>query len=219
MKIIIQCAGRKQEGGYWLNEKGQPVLFVAHPEWAHPTFDGILAAPDSKSPTGPSWRDLALAYNKNQPRNPHRLYKAYQLYRNPAYQALADKLGCQNVFILSAGWGLIRSDFLTPNYDITFKGNAKTAYLWRRPKDRFDDFNMLPVNTRDPIVYLGGKDYIPLFCSLTQNLACPKTIIHNSSGTVRRDGYRMFRYPTKTRTNWHYACANEILSGSFSVDV
>jgi hypothetical protein len=38
---------------------------------------------------------------------------------------LVEKFGIEKVFILSAGWGLIRADFLTPNYDITFSGSAE----------------------------------------------------------------------------------------------
>jgi hypothetical protein len=35
-----------------------------------------------------------------------------------------DRFGLENVYVLSASWGLIRADFLTPYYDITFSSSA-----------------------------------------------------------------------------------------------
>jgi hypothetical protein len=217
MKIVMQCAGSKKEGGYWLNEEGKPVLFVAHPEFIHPSFHGTRVAPDDQSTAGLSWRDLVLEYNNDQFQNPYQLYKAYLLYQNSSYQALVNRFGCENIYILSAGWGLIRSDFLIPTYDITFKSNSKKPYLWRKQKDQFNDFNMLPHDTQDAVVYLGGKDYISLFYGLTKELACPKVIIHNSNNTAFRAGYKLLQYPTKIRTNWHYACASAIAAGAFVI--
>ena len=54
-----------------------------------------------------------------------------RLYKNSAYEYLVNQLGEDKVFILSAGWGLIPAPFLTPDYDITFSGNAE-AYKRRR---------------------------------------------------------------------------------------
>lgn len=72
----------------------------------------------------------------------------------------------EGVYILSAGWGLIRSDFLTPYYDITFSQSAD-PYKRRRRTDRYDDFRMIPDGVKDEILFIGGKDYLPLFCQLT----------------------------------------------------
>ena len=110
-----------------------------------------------------------MDYNNNPRGNPLGLVAAYRLYDNAVYQHLVDKLGIANVYILSAGWGLIRADFLTPYYDITFSAIARgdDAYKRRRKADRYEDFRMLPEETEDEIVFLGGKDYIALFCELT----------------------------------------------------
>jgi hypothetical protein len=62
--------------------------------------------------------------------------------------------------------GLIRADFLTPRYDITYSPSAEN-YKRRRRKDRYHDFCMLPQQLDDDILFFGGKDYLPLFRSLT----------------------------------------------------
>ena len=58
-----------------------------------------------------------MDYNNNPAGNSLGLLPVYRLYANPVYERLVDKLGVANVYILSAGWGLIRADFLTPSYD------------------------------------------------------------------------------------------------------
>jgi hypothetical protein len=71
-----------------------------------------------------------------------------------------------NVYILSAGWGLIEASFLTPQYDITFSQSAEETYIRRRTGDHYRDFCRLRKQD-DDIAFLGGKDYVSLFCSLT----------------------------------------------------
>ena len=88
--------------------------------------------------------------------------------------------GTERVYILSAGWGLIRADFLTPDYNITFsqapKGNKRTK------STRFDDLCLLTQDSKDPIVFFGGKSYVPLFCELTRSFSGRKVVFYNSGG-------------------------------------
>src|SRR5439155_7251570 len=97
--------------------------------------------------------------------NPLGLLPAYRLYSHDSYSALVDRFGMKHVFILSAGWGLIPAPFLTPNYDITFSASAG-AWKRRRKDDRYADFCLMG-DDGDEIIFLGGKDYFPLFCRLT----------------------------------------------------
>jgi hypothetical protein len=120
-----------------------------------------------------------------------------------------------NLFILSAGWGLIAADFLTPYYDITFSQSAE-GYKRRRKSDRYDDFRMLPHDTDEDIVFFGGKDYLPLFCSLTSAIRTTKTVFYNSAQRPQVTGCALKRFDTTTRTNWHYECANAFLDGAVS---
>jgi hypothetical protein len=131
----------------------------------------------------------------------------------PAYDRLVANLGVENVFILSAGWGLIRADFLTPNYDLTFSPKAE-GMKRRRRGDRFQDLERLDTSSTDLIVFLGGKDYLPLFCSLTARSRAERSIYFNSSTPPHAPGCRVERYETSVRTNWHYECANRLVAGT-----
>ncbi|MGE5063222.1 MAG: hypothetical protein ACM3IG_04065 [Myxococcales bacterium] len=77
-----------------------------------------------------------MAYNDG-PDNPLNLLPAYQLYAHDAYRALAQTFGIDEVFILSAGWGLISASFLTPAYDITFKATKTAPWKRRRQDERY----------------------------------------------------------------------------------
>ena len=125
---------------------------------------------------------------------------------------MVDRFGLKQVFILSAGWGLIPSTFLTPYYDITFSASVEP---WKRrgKEARYEDFCMMR-DDGEEIVFLGGKDYLPLFCRLTAALKGCKTVFFNSAD--RPDlpaSFTPVRYRTSTRTNWHYECARKISAG------
>ncbi len=146
MKVVIQCAGRKRDGaGRLRDEAGAEVAFVARPDLY---TDGLAAfrpcRPDN--PAGPeagTWRDVLARYNERYARegaNPDRLLPAGDLYSPRVYRGLTDAFGPANVFILSAGWGLVRADFLLPDYDITFSNQPNVPRYARRGRreDRFE---------------------------------------------------------------------------------
>ncbi|MEA2874649.1 MAG: hypothetical protein QOH67_4953, partial [Hyphomicrobiales bacterium] len=112
----------------------------------------------------------------------------------------------------SAGWGLIRTDFLTPCYDITFSQSAE-GYKRRRKADRYQDFRMLPPRSDEDIVFFGGKDYVRLFCALTETHARAKTVFYNSATAPRLVDCRVRKSETASRTNRHYECVKAFLDG------
>jgi hypothetical protein len=66
----------------------------------------------------------------------------------------------------------------------------------------------------EEIVFLGGKDYLPLFCRLTASLPVKKTVFFNSVDRPELpDGFSPLRFRTTTRTNWHYECARALIAG------
>ena len=210
MIVVIQCAASKRpDAGHLVAASGKLIDFVAHPQIAPANPDRVYARPDDLREDGTTWRQLLLSYNDDPGGNPLRLYPAYQLYENKVYGRIVDRFGLRDVYILSAGWGLIRADFLTPSYDITFSSSAD-AYKRRRKTDRYDDFRMLPSNTKSDIVFFGGKDYLPLFCSLTDMISSRKIVFFNSANAPRFNGCTLRRFETTTRTNWHYECANAV---------
>src|SRR5262249_16040670 len=140
-------------------------------------------------------------------------------FRN-LYRDLADAFGWDNVFVLSAGWGLIRASFWTPDYNITFSTQAKKdrPWVWRNTNDRHRvwlDFTHLKdaqVSQDEPIHFFAGKNYRPLYYALMTTLP-GKKIVHYKGNLERRDGFQYAEYegPEKNRT-WHYRAAKEFLA-------
>lgn len=217
MIIVIQCAAKKDPCAGQLHDlNGRKVKFVANSELAPMNPEYRYARPDDVADTGATWRAELLKYNENFPNNPHGLLPAWQLYANPTYRLLAGKYALERLFILSAGWGLISANFLTPDYDITFSGSA-CAYKRRHKKEIYDDFCMLPDNNGEPLVFFGGKDYVSLFCSLTERHNGPRHIFYNSRTPPEAPGCTLHEYPTAMRTNWHYKCAQALANNEIQI--
>ena len=234
MKVVIQCAASKHNcAGKLRTRSGEEVLFVADPERCVSVPVGMrYARPDD--PCGEkaaTWRDLLKRYNE-QPDNPCKLFRAADLYtpkehvfRN-LYRELVGAFGWDNVFILSAGWGLIRADFWTPDYNITFSAQGKKdkPWVWRNPKDRLRswlDFNHLqdaPIVQDEPIHFFGGKDYLPTFYALVETVP-GKKIVHYKGDVEHRSSidYEKYEGPEKDRT-WHYRAAKDFVAGRASVE-
>lgn len=185
-------------------------MFVADPGLG-PQGDGIVYAhPDDDAGSGTSWRDALREYNKNYQANPGNnpdcLLPAWRLYCPPTYQVLADHFALDRLYIISAGWGLIRADFLTPNYDITFSSARNVEKFKRRsPRATYHDFGLSPSVASEAIVFFGGKSYVPLFCNLTAAATGPRTVFYAGSrppapGCILRSFGKPF-------TNWQYQCA------------
>jgi len=217
MIVVIQCASRKQPGAGHLDPgTGKPVCFVAHPQLAPDDPTCLFARPDDPD-SGSTWRKALVAYNDNPNGNPLGLYPAYQLYGNEVYGRLVDRYGIECAYILSAGWGLIRADFLTPYYDITFS-QAAEPYKRRSRTDRYADFCMFPRKASNEIIFFGGKDYLPLFDALTHNYSNNRLVFFNSDIPPRLSGVALKRFPTTRRTNWHYGCASAFLDGTIKLN-
>jgi hypothetical protein len=222
MKLVIQCAGSKRAGAATLaDSSGEPVCFVAHPE--RYSGQGKAHHPDGASDeAGVSWREVLQQYNSSGG-NPRGLCRAAELYAPSEYMSLVRKFGWESVFILSAGWGLIRSDWLTPVYDITFKRLPDRPWAIRKWNDRFDDWNQLRGNVGDEVIcFFGGEDYLPLFHELVRGLPGRKVIFRRNGSPLSLSGLESISYWTDRSTNWHYGCAQdftldpELRSGGFA---
>ena len=212
MIVVLQCAGSKRDNaGFLRTTDGRPVSFVAHPELAPPTGNCIYARPDDQAFSGGSWRDWLVAYNANPSDNPLGLLPAFELYKNDIYRRLVARYGVENTYILSAGWGLINSAFLTPSYDITFSASAE-SFVRRRKGDLYRDFCMLPEDSETPVVFFGSKEYVPLFAELTRSVKAERRVFYNSHQPPAAPGCILERFETRTRTNWQYECAATFLS-------
>lgn len=137
--LVIPCAARKRaNAGRLLAEDGTPVQFVANPAATPRNPNVAYRRPDDVALSSLSWRQVLQQYNeayRGRGNNPLGLLPAWQLYEEPTYGRIVDRLGEANVFILSAGWGLIPAAFLTPDYDITFSASGE-GYARRRTGER-----------------------------------------------------------------------------------
>lgn len=221
MKIVIQCAATKNPtpfGAGFRTADNRLVKFVANPKLAPNSEKYAYVNPDDLSDGQQTWRERLLSYNQDTASNSLRLSPAYKLYTNSAYQDLVKKFGLGQVFILSAGWGMISANFLTPDYDITFsKAKNVETYCRRNKSDKYADICQLP-DDGELIVFLGGKDYQPLFRQLTKDLKGVKKVFFNALDKPNPEyGFCFERYVTQQKTNWHYACAQDIILGKTSI--
>lgn len=213
MKVVIQCAASKRaSAGRMQRRDGSPVTFVADPAQAPRNGDLAYARPDGYSDDGRCWRTSLLEYNQSPGGNPLKLLPAFELYENAVYGQLVEKFGIDKVFILSAGWGLIPADFLTPSYDITFSKSA-AEYKRRHRAQTYLDLSLFPADSGETFVFLGGKDYLPLFASLTHRAKGQRVVFYNSKVPPGVPRCTLLRYETTTRTNWHYECARALIEG------
>jgi hypothetical protein len=214
-KIVIQCAGSKyKNAGRLTTFSGENVLFAAHPE-LYDLEDKCFRPDDLKADTGSTWREYLELYNLKSS-NPNNLLKAGELYKPPIYEALITAFCETNVYILSAGWGLVRSDYLLPYYDITFS-NKGMPYSIRRTNDSFEDFNQLSSSNIEPdetIYFFGGQSYLPLYQKLTRTITTRKVIYHAHGAAIQIQGYECIPSPFRGNTNWHYVCAFGFINGT-----
>lgn len=224
MKVVIQCAGRKRDSaGRLIDETGAEVNFVACPDlYAHELPGSRSCRPDDLLTTdaGTTWRNVLAQYNERYQRegsNPDRLLPAGELYSPRVYRRLIESFGPNNVYILSAGWGLVRADFLLPDYDITFSNQPNVpqyARRGRRMAEAWRDFNQLSdaqLSPDEPIHFFGGQDYLPLFYRLADGLPGIK-VIHHKAKPLCREGYDYDAYKGAANTNWHYPAAEAFIS-------
>jgi hypothetical protein len=94
---------------------------------------------------------------------------------------------------------------------------ARLTAKRRRKTHRYYDFRTLPGHADEDILFFGGRDYLPLFFSLTAAIKTRRTVFYNSVRTLQATGCVLKRFETSTRTNWHYECANAFLDGVLSL--
>ena len=124
----------------------------------------------------------------------------------------------ENVFILSAGWGLVRADYLLPTYNITFSKQRNVPKECQRAKlePGWLDFNQLLDHVVDgeEVQFFGTPNYLDLFYSLSaRDITRGKFVIHHKASLrQQRDGYLYQQYFGRAKTNWHYLAADEFMS-------
>ena len=221
MKVVISCAGSKAKNAGYMKTKDERcvegcVKFVGNPVVAPSNSEFSYAHPDDEAKDGKTWREKLVAYNKScKDENPLELLPAYKLYTpkcpyGNVYTQLVEVFGIDNVYILSAGWGLIHASFLTPKYDITFNGSA-AVYKRRRRSDQYCDFNDLESAIDEDLLFFSGQSYLPLFCYLTQCYQ-GRRVVYYSGNKPNCDNVKLVHYkPTGNPYTWVYECATKVI--------
>lgn len=205
-----------------MSRLAHPEAYTAFPE-AYTAFpEDMFAAPDDDAGDGQSWREKLVAYNQTPETNLLGFAPAAALYRQGTYAELQAHVRADKLFILSAGWGLVRSDFLLPDYNITFSGQADRGIRRRRTDEGWPDFNHLPTDTDEPVVCFGGQSYRRFFSRLTTGMTAPRHAFERVApgqphSTRQKDGITLHSYPTDRRTNWHHDCARDFITGQIGV--
>lgn len=212
MIVVIQSSpDRQPKAGRIEKKAGQPVLFVADPTRAHNDEGVYHARPDALSNFCIPWRDLVASYNAHPRNNPLGLLPAHELYREEIYTQLVEQLGAERVFILSPGWGLIKSSFLTPDYDITLDANAE-PYRRRKTTDNYADFCMLPRHSDENLYFFGDRDCHSLFCKLTETHRGTRIVFHPEECPPKAPGCELRPVESDGQTGWYRNCAKAFLS-------
>jgi hypothetical protein len=214
MKVIISCCSKKN--GNKFTHNGELINFVSQVDpnnafYVHP--DDLIQNQNT------TWRELiALQEIRND------LLPAYDLYNPEIYTLLFQHFGI-DLFIFSAGWGIVRADYRLPKYDITFgKGKKNPIYAVRNPNQIFNDFNQLEgIDVNEKIVFFAGKDYVIPFCQLTDHLPNQKIIIYknqdvlNNNPYLNNNNFQFMYYQTKKCMNWHYEFAQKLITNEIEL--
>lgn len=217
MKIVISCCDSKNGNLFTYNE--ETINFVSHVSPALPN-NQLYFHPDDLIPNeNITWRDLIAKQEGD-----NNLLPAYNLYRPNIYAALFENFG-NDLFIFSAGWGIIRADFELPKYNVTFSKNKNVpVYARRNNDDAFHDFNHLAgILENESIVLIAGYDYVLPFCQLTANLPNEKIIIYKNQTLINNNPYfndnsfQFIYYQTNRRTNWHYEFAQRLINNEIEI--
>ena len=214
MKIIISCCKRKNGNPFMYNDK--TINFVSHVNAGLPN-NALYFHPDNLIPNeNITWRNLIAQLNDILP--------AYRLYRPNIYATLFERYG-NDLFIFSAGWGIIRADFRLPKYDVTFSNNNNIpVYARRNNNDIFQDFNhLVGIEENESIVLIAGSNYVIPFCKLTRDLPNKKIIIYknqnllNNNPYLNNNNFQFIHYQTDRRTNWHYEFAQRLIDNEIEI--
>ncbi len=212
MVIVISCSSKKN--GNLFHYKNKTVKFISNVNKV-PNDGNAYVHPDDLIPNEKiTWRNLIERQSDG-----NNLVEAHNLYANDIYNGLNDKYA-DNLYIFSAGWGIVRARYKLPVYDITFsKGRNIENFTRRSNENTFKDFNHLrELGKNEDILLIAGKDYVLPFCSLTKELPNKKIIVYKSDAVLRNNpflkdpNFQVFHYQTNRRTTWYYEFARKLIN-------
>jgi hypothetical protein len=216
IKVIIQCAGKKERNAKSFCNSGGRILFRAKPDsqsnsvtpWSH------------IQNTSMTWIDCVQKYNGSGVlpdgifiENNAKLARAGDLYLRSAYRELINHFDYNSVFILSAGWGLVRGDTKIPAYDITFSNQAEKDCRIT-PTERSGYGTVLSdVGECDKLHLFITKAYLDYWNrAFTRYIQCKNIILHWNESFCPSENYTIARHNFEPCTNWHYKAVSQYMN-------
>jgi len=201
---VLCCSKSKRIDVFYYNNHS--IKFVASPKCANDGLN-LYCIPDDKIPGyEKKWRDLIVEQNHEN------LVRGFELYKNDIYRYLYQKYG-DNFYILSAGWGIIRSSYKLPAYNISYSKQAdelikRTEHMqWNDFNHLQDDVNAGIISSDAVIVLFSSVDYLSSFYNLTSEIKNRKKIFFKAKGIIQKEGYEYEYYNENIMTNWFYKAA------------
>jgi hypothetical protein len=197
MKIVIQCAGTKTSSASFRNALG-PICFVAAPDHLQnerAPWDTVY---------GTTWIEWVRRFNKEHvlPSGVsivEQFSRAASLYKNNIYARLTRQIGIDNIFILSAGWGLVPGNALIPTYNVTFSAKAeKNAKISPTKRSEYPSLLENPNFGEEDVHFFITPSYRDYWDKAFPNQKSKKYVFHE------RDGI-------SAKTNWHYEALKQWL--------
>jgi len=223
--IVYPCSKKKHKR--YFNYSGKNIMFQSNPLKNRNLINSVH--PDEIIDFGPdenltTWRNY-IANNQSD----KSLYEAYNLYMSPCYRN-AYSMFKENFYILSAGWGIINSNFKIPFYDITTSGEEydtsfRDLKLNRNYKE-FQDFNKLDDKALldKTIVFIIPETYNKLLLDLLSKMKHPVNnailICYNSDPNTNKEfndnlydgiiNLAVTSYYSRKKINWQEDCLKEL---------
>jgi hypothetical protein len=204
IKVVLVCANDKNDS-YFTNYQNVKFFDISNHQANEFRPDDNIALQNK------TWRTYLIEQQLDV-----NLKRAYQLYSRNEYNCLYNKFK-NDFYILSAGWGLVNSEFRLPKYDITFSNGENVPIKTRRNRNIaaapvYKDFNQLEVNDKEDIFFIGGKEYLKLFYKLTQGLENRKIIFYYGldncpTPIVNQNTFIFINFPSTDNRRWHYEVA------------
>ena len=218
-QILIQCAGDKSSDAGTFKYHGKIVNFVAQPQVCQETSCSVYVNPNQiiDQNKNITWFDKLKEYNKEYVEtgdNPYNLFKAVELYRNAIFNHIKQRIGSENIYILSAGWGIVKGSYLLPDYNITFSG-AHNNKEWRDINLEWQDMNHLddpPSNINDLHIFCTANYHPLLKRLLGGKIRKDAKITIHTNLYMDVDNYKYEEFFPTGNTNWQYACAKDFIN-------
>jgi hypothetical protein len=215
---VLCCSKSKSRKNFSYKEgttkEDTTVHLVASPNKA-PDDGTLYCTPDDQisDSSTKTWRDLVLEQDYPDLVQAYLLYDPKNRYKD-IYKELHKKFD-NYFYIFSAGWGIVRSTYKLPAYNITYSAQGK-PWAKRTKSMPWNDFNHLRDDVKEgkissdvEIVLFAGTGYLGPFYKLTSMIKNTKIITHMANGISKRTGYKYIPYCGTDKHTWCYQAADD----------